>query len=85
MSVSKNLFIWNFARESVCPWSCSNGSMVYPHTKCGIPTSNNNENMLLTIFLELRPEVKGTVTRKKYAAIWDPNVYPHLEFGIPTS
>ena len=35
------------------------------------------------IFLELGPEV--TVTRKQYVTLRDPKVYPHTEFGIPTS
>ena len=38
-----------------------------------------------TIFLELRPEVKVTVTPKQDATLRYPNVYPHTEFGIPTS
>ena len=38
---------------------------VYPHTKFGIPTSNNIGDMLQTqFFLELRSEVKVTVTPK---------------------
>ena len=37
------------------------------------------------IFLELRPEVKVTVTRRQYTTFHDPKVYPHIEFGIPTS
>ena len=36
---------------------------MYPHNKCGIPTSNNiEEYALITFFLELWPEVKVTVT-----------------------
>ena len=30
-----------------------------------------------TIFLELRPEVKVTVTRRQYVTLCDPKVYPH--------
>ena len=37
------------------------------------------------IFLELRPEVKVTVTPKQYVTLRNPKVYPHTEFGIPTS
>ena len=38
-----------------------------------------------TIFLEMRPEVKVTVTRKQYVTLCDPKLYPHTKFGIPTS
>ena len=37
------------------------------------------------IFLELRSEVKVTVTLKQYVTLRDRKVYQHIEFGIPTS
>ena len=36
-----------------------------------------------TIFLEPRPGVKVTVTRKQYVTLWDPKVYQHTKYGIP--
>ena len=36
-------------------------------------------------FLKLRPEIKVTVTKKQYATLWDPEIYPLKKFGIPTS
>ena len=38
-----------------------------------------------SIILEMRPGVKVTMTRKKYATFQDPKLYPHSVFGIPTS
>ena len=37
------------------------------------------------IFLQLRPEVKVTVTRKQYMTLNDPKMHPQTKFGIPTS
>ena len=37
------------------------------------------------IILKTRPEVKVTVTRKWYATLRHPKMYPHTKFGIPTS
>ena len=38
-----------------------------------------------TIILKTRSEVKVTVTRKWYATLRHPKMYPHTKFGIPTS
>ena len=38
-----------------------------------------------TIFLELRPGVKVTVTQKQYATLCNPKTCQHTKFGIPTS
>ena len=35
--------------------------------------------------LELKPEVKVTMTRKQYATLSDTKMYQHSKFGIPTS
>ena len=35
--------------------------------------------------IKVMPEVKVTVTQRQYATLPDPKVYPHIEFGIPTS
>ena len=37
------------------------------------------------IILKTRLEVKVTVTRKWYVTLRHPKMYPHTEFGIPTS
>ena len=37
------------------------------------------------IILKTRSEVKVTVTRKWYATLRHPKMYPHTKFGIPTS
>ena len=36
-------------------------------------------------FLELRSEVKVTVTPRQYASLRDPKAQTHTKFGIPTS
>ena len=36
-------------------------------------------------FLELRPEVKVTVTKKQYVTLYDQKMYPNTNFGISTS
>ena len=59
----------------------------HPHTKLGIPTSNNIRDMLRTHFvLKTRSEVKVkiTVTQKWYAALHHPKMYPQTKFGTPT-
>ena len=38
-----------------------------------------------SIILKTRSEVKVTVTRKWYATLRHPKMYPHTKFGIPTS
>ena len=35
------------------------------------------------IFLQLRPEIKVTVTAKLYTTLHDPNMSPQTKFGIP--
>ena len=42
---------------------------MYPHTKYEIPTSNNRRYAPDKIFLELRSEVKVTVTQKQYVTL----------------
>ena len=37
------------------------------------------------IILKTRSEVKVSVTRKWYATLPHPKMYPHTKFGIPTS
>ena len=37
------------------------------------------------IILKTRSEVQVTVTRKWYATLRNPKMYPHTKFGIPTS
>ena len=57
-----------------------------PHTKFGIPSSNNVEkNAPSMIILKTRSEVKVTVTHKWYAKLGHPKMHPHTKFGIPTS
>ena len=48
---------------------------MHPHTKFGIPTSNNMRNALGTIILKTRSEVKVTVTRKWYGILHHPKMY----------
>ena len=40
---------------------------------------------IFMIFLELRPEVKVTVTKKQYVTLSNPKMYPHGKFWMPTS
>ena len=42
------------------------------------------DHFLFMICLELRPEVKVTVTQKQNMTLCGPKVYPHTEFQIPT-
>ena len=57
-----------------------------PHTKFGIPSSNNiQKNALNIIILKIRSEVKVTATQKWYATLGHPKKHPHTKFGIPTS
>ena len=58
---------------------------MHPHTKFGIPISNNKRYALDTIILKPRSEVKVTVTRKWYATLRHPKMHPLNNFGIPTS
>ena len=37
------------------------------------------------IFLDLRLEVKVAVAWKQKVTLYNPNVYPHTKFGVPTS
>ena len=37
------------------------------------------------IIIKTRSEVKVTVTRKWYATLRHPKMYPHTKFGIPNS
>ena len=57
-----------------------------PHTKFGIPSSNNiQKNALNIIILKTRSEVTVTVTQKWYATLGHPKKHPHTKFGIHTS
>ena len=61
---------------------------MHPHTKFGIPTSNNIRYMLRTLLIKKhRSEVKVmvTVTRKWCATLCHSKMHPHIKFGIPTS
>ena len=55
-----------------------------PHTKFGIPTSNNLRDMLQT-GLSTRADVKVTWTHKWYATLRHPKMHLRAKFGIPTS
>ena len=54
----------------------------HPHTKFGIPTSKNIEEMPI---LKIRSEVKVTVTVKWNRTIHNSKMYLHSKFGISTS
>ena len=54
----------------------------HPHTKFGIPTSNNIEVMPI---LETWSEVKVTVTRKWNSTISPSKMHSHSKFEINTS
>ena len=57
-----------------------------PHTKFGIPSSNNiQKNALNMIILKTGSEVKVTVTQKWYVTLGHPKRHPHTKFEIPTS
>ena len=43
----------------------------------------DNVRPFFTNFLELRPEVKVTVTQKRYATLHNTKMYPHTKFGFP--
>ena len=73
-------------------------SKMHPHIKFGIPTSKNIGDMhqtrsgtdgrtdiVITIKTKSEVKVKVTVTRKWYATLRHPKMYPHTKFGIPTS
>ena len=66
--------------HSICDTPVSKMS---PHTKFGIPTLNNMRYAQHTMFLELRLEVKVTVTWKMYVILHNPEMYPHTKFWIP--
>ena len=51
----------------------------------GIPSSNNIGYAPATICLELRAEIKVTVTPKQYATLRDIKVYPQTKYRISTS
>ena len=56
---------------------------MYPHIKFGNSASNSiGDKCPGHNFLELRPEIKVTVTQKQYAT---KKMYPHTKFGILTS
>ena len=53
---------------------------MHPHTKFGIPTSNNMRYAQETIILKTRSEVKVTVTHKRYMTLRHPKMNPHTKF-----
>ena len=42
-------------------------------------------DIVITIKTEAKSDVKVKVTRKWYATLRHPKIYPHTKFGIPTS
>ena len=57
-----------------------------PHTKFGIPSSNNIEkNAPNMIILKTKSKVKVTMTSKWYMTLDHPKMHPHTKFGIPIS
>ena len=61
---------------------------MHPHTKLGIPISNNIGNAPDSMqFLETRSEAKFkvTVTQLWYVTLLHPKMHPHTKFEIPTS
>ena len=71
---------------------------MHPHIKFGIPTSKNIGDMHQTrsgmegltdivITIKIKPDVKVkvTLTQKWYVTLRHPKMYPHTNFGIPTS
>ena len=46
---------------------------------------NNAGQIILMIFLYLRPEVKAAVTQQQYATLCNPKMYTHTILRIPTS
>ena len=71
---------------------------MHSHIKFGIPTSKNIGDMhrtrsgtdgqtdiVVTIKTKSEVRLKVTVTRKFYATLFHPKMYPHTKFGIPTS
>ena len=71
---------------------------MHPQIKFGIPISKNIGDMhrtqsetdgqtdiVITLKTKSEVRVKVTVTRKFYATLGHPKMYPHTKFGIPTS
>ena len=56
--------------------------MMHPHTKYGIPTSNNLGYVPDTIIQRTRSVIKVTVNRKWYATIRHLKMHPHSKFWI---
>ena len=56
-----------------------------PHTKFGIPSSNNIEKSSKHDYFKTRSEVKVTVTKNWFAPLDHPKMHPQTKFGTPTS
>ena len=56
-----------------------------PHTKFGIPSSNNIEKKCSKHdYSKTRSEVKVTLTQNWYATLGHPKMHPHTKFGTHT-
>ena len=56
-----------------------------PHTKSGIPISNNKRYAHDTIIIKTRSKVKITATRKWYVTLRHPKIHIQTKLEIPTS